>query len=539
MSASTISDASSVPGVPLVVQLGFAGSRVLFDPKAPVAAPEFNDAVQQHLTERLRGLRGELGLTDRHFFCGLSQLAIGADTLFTRACQELHWPQRLLLPQQREDYLDAVGSKGTPDFDPQQKEVARGLFDSPHIIQERVVGESSDRRTRFQEVNLELVRISDVLVCVVDPTDAAQPGGTRELIEDGDRRKRPTLEIPVSVGPDGRPSFGESLWRHLEEFRPPSLPEQLSDLQTKLVGIPTAAEYCQPLKDFASHMSGSKQNLFRISALVIIGTHIVATGCAVIALQMQGKAALPWLLGGELLLLAVGFRTHRALHRSHPVRVWAMARLVAEIARSGQALSMVPGYLSHLFSLPLPTPLRPLLRTLNVLHLRETRRLPPDLWQDRRRSYVETRLNDPKSGQIPYYRDKWTHAKNWHAVARYAFLAGSGLAILASAGELLLWILERWHVLAKHDERISAVLGTLAIVMPVIAVAALSLAASFDVEARVHTYDEMLKSLKKQKEHLNEAASERAFSSLALETEAHLLGETVIWYSRRAFTGVT
>jgi hypothetical protein len=207
------------PGVPLVVQVGFAGSRVLLNPNAPanVDAAGFHDAVQRRLTTRLGQLRAELGLTDRHFFCGLSQLAIGADTLFTRTCADLNWPQRFFLPQQREDFLNAAGSSGTPDFTPGQREVARALFDSPHVVQERVVSDSTDRETRFQDVNLELVRVSDVLVCLMRAGADTQPGGTGDLMAEASRRQRPLLEIQVDVGSDGQPAFSEE-WHHKERF---------------------------------------------------------------------------------------------------------------------------------------------------------------------------------------------------------------------------------------------------------------------------------------------------------------------------------
>lgn len=81
-------------------------------------------------------------------------------------------------------------------------------------------------------------------------------------------------------------------------------------------------------------------------------------------------------------------------------------------------------------------------------------------------------------------------------------------------------------------------LGPLAVILPVVAVAALSLAASLDLEGRVHTYREMLVFLEEQKIHLSNAASETAFCRLALETESRLLAETAGWYSRRTFTGV-
>jgi hypothetical protein len=81
-------------------------------------------------------------------------------------------------------------------------------------------------------------------------------------------------------------------------------------------------------------------------------------------------------------------------------------------------------------------------------------------------------------------------------------------------------------------------LGALAIVMPVLAVGALSLAASFDLEALVHTYGETLEFLEKQVGRLYGASSEREFTRLMLETEASLLGETATWASRRSFKSV-
>jgi hypothetical protein len=66
----------------------------------------------------------------------------------------------------------------------------------------------------------------------------------------------------------------------------------------------------------------------------------------------------------------------------------------------------------------------------------------------------------------------------------------------------------------------------------------MSLAAAFDLEARLHTYEEMVRFLESQRRWLAEACTEFEFASLVRETESRLLGESVTWYSRRAFTGV-
>lgn len=531
--------APSPPGLPLVVQLGFAGSRALLDAAAHpgVDAAQFDAALLTQLTDRLRRLPAELGLDpDRHFICGLSSLAIGGDMLFTRACGALAWPQRILLPQQREDFLRATGSDGTPDFSPAQREAARNLFASPHLIQESVASGSPDRHERFQEVNLEIARDCDVLVFLLAAAPAGKPGGTLEALRHATARKRPVLELRVSVGPDGQPRLQET-WHHRDKFSPPALPEELAGLQTQLTGLPAVGDYCAVLKGFTSSTSKARQSGFKLGALIVVGAHFLATLCAVRALKWHGTDALPWILGGELLLLAIGLGVHSWLHRSHAVRLWAMARLVSEIARSTQALRGLRAYLAHLFALPLPATLRPLLRTLTVLHLRDTRGSPTTAWTTRREDYVKERLRDAGRGQIPFYQAGQARAARRHRLARGLFLSGSGGAILATGLKLLLVchclpVPDTWH------DGGTAWLGLLAILLPVLAVAALSLAAAYDLEARAHTFGEMLGFLHAQEEHLRAAPTEAAFRALALETESRLLGETAAWHARRAFTSV-
>lgn len=77
------------PDLPLVLQLGFAGSRFLLDPEQypTVDVERFEAEVCQKMVAMLRDLPQELGLSSHHFVCGISSLAIGADMAFTRACQ--------------------------------------------------------------------------------------------------------------------------------------------------------------------------------------------------------------------------------------------------------------------------------------------------------------------------------------------------------------------------------------------------------------------------------------------------------------------
>jgi len=89
-----------------------------------------------------------------------------------------------------------------------------------------------------------------------------------------------------------------------------------------------------------------------------------------------------------------------------------------------------------------------------------------------------------------------------------------------------------------HD-MLKAVMGFFGIVLPVIAVASLSLASAFDLEARHSNSNEMIAFLHEQVSFLKNANTAREYGRLLIETESRLLGETVNWYARRSFLGIS
>lgn len=544
----------AAPPIPLVVQVGFVGSRRLVDAAAApqVVSAEFENALLPLLTARLQQLTVELGLDSaRHPVCGLSSIAAGGDLMFARACQALDWPHRVFLPQLRDDFLDAVGSTGERDFSIAEADAARAAMASPNIIEEILVSESPNRHERFEDVNLALIRECDVLVVLLRTGADGKPGGSLDAIAQAIACERTVLELRVSADDLGQPQLDDGTWHHRQAFKPPGLPHELAELRTTLTSLPPIADYCSALKGFTSHTSKQRQKFFKTAAVWVVGTHAAATLCAVVALKANAITLVSTVLGFELLLLAVGFLLHEALHGTkfihalrwipllgrlndlaHAVQVWAMSRLVSECARSVMALNNVPGSLKYLFHLPLPASLRPVLRTLNVLHLREIRSRPQPLWTIRQREYLHTRIfrkqkeNDP--GQVRYYLRELPVANWYYNAARTVFLTGSLGAFIATTAKLVL-----------HPPGLGAMLlGAAAILLPVLAVAAMSLAAATDLEARVHTFREMLDFLRTQRRRLRRAPTEHAFHQLAFETEAHLLGETAAWHARRAFTGI-
>ncbi len=528
------------PPCPLVVQVGFAGERKFG--RGDWAEPAIQDQLVSDLLVRFRKLREDLQLHEQHFLCGISQLAVGGDLLFTRACQATpNMPQRIFLPQHWEDYLTAEGTAG-PDFLEHEQQAARELFASPHLIQERVVTNASQRRDRFDDVSLELLRVSDVLIClVVDPDPGSdfgeQPegkqGGTRSMLDYALRRKLPVIEWRVSIR-EGKAVWWEK-WHHLSEFRRPQWPGELSLPPRASVGLPSGEEYCQAVKTHASELANHWRIFFTDVALWIMTFHVLATVCAVTGIAWHPAWLVP-LLEMELGLLLVGLGIHEYLHLTHAARVWAKARLIAEIARSTLAIGNLHVYQDYLFVLPFPRSVLPILRTINVLHLRSTRAGRDQDWKPLRDAYLKKRLYGPK-GQVLYFRERVKPSKKWAQLALWAFRGFSGLACLATLVKVMM-LVHFFPMDPSSAEAWEQSLGTLAIMLPILAIAALSLAAAHDVEGRVRTYEDMSKFLDRQVGYLEAAQSEREFAKLMMETESHLLGETVIWYSRRAHTGV-
>jgi hypothetical protein len=547
------------PPLPVVVMVGFGGSRLLFDAASGaddhVDPAAFKTELQLMLAMRLKELPKRLGLSDNHFLCGQSQVAVGADTLFTRVCAEKHIAQRIVLPEPRDSFLHAHGADGTADFTSGQRDEALCLLGNKHVVDERVASQEPQRDARFLETNIEIVQTSDVVICLIRGNATGRAGGAHHLMDAAMRRRKPVWEISVTCV-EGRPKCQDRFhhWPESEEtperWRAPALPPDLvidpaAGAPTTAAtpapeGLPTTADHYLAVLQRASSQHAKRRKLvFGWLARLIIGTHVLATTCAVFAMK-QGHEAAPlllWLLGTEIVLLAIGFASHLWLHHSHAARSWAMARLVAEVARSAGALAGLAMPLQYLFQLPFPSTLQPLLRTIEVLHQGSAKLQAAD-WRDLRKRYLAHRLHGEK-GQVDYHARALQRAKSWRGLAQFAFYLFGPLAFLATLSKLLLVNHVGASALSPDavEEAINY-LGVAAILLPLFAVAALSLAGAADLDARVHTYREVVEYLGVTEPLIRDAADETEFRRLVGETESRLLGETAIWVSRRSFTSV-
>lgn len=539
---------SPLPTLPVAVQVGFSGSRRLFevdDDRAPL------EALRARLSARLVALHDELGLSPQHFLVGVSQLAIGGDTVFAEA---LAGPEmaargtrhRVLLPQAPDEFF-AAGGAGGPDFTAAQAAHARRLLGGPAVIEASDVAGASDRHDRLHETNVQILREADLMVCLRRKGSPAHRGGTAEMVERIKSWGKPLLDIEVSLDADGALVWQEA-WHGRAHFVAPRLPHALELLAPPLqlrpgAALPPLPEYADRLRRHGTERAGLRRRTFRNAALVIIGTHVVATVLAAIALRFDLLA--PWLgIGGttasavvvavvlvELALLASGLYIHGKLHRDESALDWATSRLCAEVARSARAYSPLPFAIGYLQTLPFPQELLPLLRTLNVLHLDSRPGHDGDL-QRLIAHYCQSRLTDPKTGQGPYFETQRTRADAWFRRLSGAFTVFSATTMALIGVKLL------QKYLGVHDELFVTPVGVLGVWFPVLAVGAMSFAAALDYDARRHTFAEMTRIIGQHQRRIEAAQSLRELALLVSDLESRLLGEALSWYSRRVFASV-
>ncbi|MEZ2293501.1 hypothetical protein [Variovorax sp. RCC_210] len=539
--------ATVAPTIPVAVQVGFGGSRDFFVGMKVLddERRELEAQLLALLTDVLRRLPEALGMSKHHFLCGVSQVAIGADALFTQACATLAIPQRVLLPQEKHAYLEAADSDGTPDFNAAQRQHAIELLQLPHVVEERVVSDSSERSDQFVDANLAISRTADVIIGIVRRSAKHKVGGTFDLIERAASLGKPALIMEVAIEGDKAlmsPLLPVGQWLNGQGFVAPGIPGELKGVGIEPVDFvtPDVDAYLQTIGREAGERSKAHSSLFKRGALTVLIFHVAATLLATFANKFHDGSLASALLFTELACLGAGLGAHLMLHKGHAVHVWAVTRLVAQMMTSLQAVRAAGGSLGYAVLMTWEEEFLPLLRTCTVLHLMQTRqqRCEPTAklsLEARRDAYCRSRIEEDGLGQLHYYRKQARQAKYRRKVATVAFWIFSLGAVMATS---LKWAsLHGW--LGNWGHHMLDWGGFFAIILPVIAVGFLSWSGASDLEARAATFSAMSAFLERQLPQLRAATSDHELDTLVRETETRLLGESHHWFSRRSFTDVT
>ena len=539
--------------IPLVVHVGFSGSRRLFDKDLPEEdLSRLESEVAAQLAVRLGELREHLKLSPSQFLCGVSQLAIGGDTAFARACGSQKLLHRLLLPLPLTRYITDVGADGSPDFTASEKTVAETLAAQPNVIEHRTVSTDEDRSQRFDEANLAILKLSDVAVCLERPDPDRRVGGTGDFAARAVEMGIPLFRWQVTVRDGHALLSGASDAIGSAPGVISAFPLRADGLRIRnrddtSSGMLAATEYMGSIKEFTSRETRTRRWTFKLGAVGVIAFHAAATLLATMAAVFQRHSwmsdSLAALLAAELFLLGAGLCLHGYLHRSGTARAWAVSRLLAEAMRSGQAMCtahVAPQLWSrHQW----PSDFQAVLRTCEVLALNDQRARSPRVTSTlefNREAYVQGRILDKQSGQMVYYDREERAASRKLRSLNIVFYACIGVAICIAGHKLFLALATSPQALLDTlPSNLSDLKALAAIVLPVFAVGLLSWAAATDLEARVHTFRETRRFLEAQVHRFERTRTLSEFSGLVRQTESRLLNETIQWFSRRTFTGVS
>lgn len=559
--------------LPCTLQVGFAGARDLIGTlHFSVPLVEIENSLRDKLIDILGPegeLRRELKLTNALFICGISQVAVGADSLFTEACGRLDLPQQIALPVQVEAYLTAVGSSGDAHFDPSQITHARSLLAKNHVISERIVADSPNQTVRFEQVNMHILRVSDVVIGLVRADQVSKRGGTISLLEAAQRQGRHVLQLTLDADANGLPVIHSS-WHKAPSERIKGLPPILRDVNVTTTadaphGLPHITAFIAAVRNGARSQAKDKRKFFDTSATTILKTHVIATAIATAVLvlhsvvphsdghhgtflfSMQGlhfwfSWVLILMLGLELWLLFKGFGVHHNLEAQRIGVHWSSARSIAELSRSVQNTPPEMGLsLEHLFRMPFNSDLRPLLRTLNVLQLIAIKhQSAPWELSAKKRKYVVDRLTANKvthpaqdPGQRHYFASDVVASEHRLSRSNRQFKIFTGLAIASVVIETTLLFMP-----GLLPAPVSGFFSFCAITFPVLAVAILSWASSRDFLARNETYSDTLQMIDTMIPRLENAQSDPEFDQLVRKVEVRLLTEVLEWQSRTRYKGV-
>ena len=517
--------------LPVAVHVGFAGIRAIDSENGhlqQLCNKQF-EAVFKKITETLADRRP--------LFCGISQIAKGADTLFTEFCRAQGYLQKIYLPQSLSFFLQATGSSG-PDLSDKEKTRAKELSRSEHIIQIQTVSSSDDRHTRFEETNFEILKSSDVIICLInEPAKEGRKGGTYELLERAKNHKTPLFVIRYDA--ESKSFCTEIEEYNLEKLCPFRLPDQLSKPipQDKQQSVETLEGFVTVSKEITSEKAGTEKKKYENSVAVITWTHVIATSLAVITVFLSSvfENDLPlWLaivlLVVELMLLITGFRYHNKFHHSKVTQTWAINRLISEINRSIVNVKIAHIDISYLRKISFSDNLIPLLNTLDVLYLKDLKGSPVEDCESIRKTYVDNRLSGSK-GQLTYYQsnlEKESAKQDTYTILFKTF------SILAMVAILIKIVIKYYHL----EDHFVALMTAIIVIFPVVAVAVMSINISKDLEERQSTFRENIDYLTNIKTLLENANTITECQYLILKAEQKMLSEVVSWFNRMYYRKV-
>jgi len=485
----------SVTGeLPLFHVVGFTGHRHLAD----------ETGVASGITSILQQLQSEAPGE----WIAQSSAAEGADLLFVRAALQLGLGWEAVLPLPLADFAQ--------DFSPERWAEIRKLIDRAERLE--VAAEPGSRDEAYLSGGFEIVNSCDVLLAVWDGKPARGKGGTADIVAYARAMARPVVIFNPETKAVRRENF------ELLRLHDANLKFLNSVPATAAAGGDTArdrvAAFQRKLDDTATHSSPH----FRRLTAFAVALHVLATALATAALAFDWHGAvLPW---GKLLCLLGALGVGMIIRHRHTQHNWTRCRMAAEITRSALAIWGLPRA-TRLFADFDWTGLEPLRRSLDVLHRRAAREVPPD-FDTFRQAYLTNRIDD----QLAYFARQESRAIPQLARLRLGFTLCTLAAIVCTAGYALQGTMH-WEV----PEGVVMVLFHFApILLPVLAAGFISLISINDLHRRVARYREMCIRLGTARKEIAHSQTWAGLERAIAKAERVLLQEVFEWHSITSFT---
>jgi hypothetical protein len=505
--------------------IGFSGHRVLKN----------EDEIAAIIADQLQKIRadvvGELA--------AISSIAVGGDTVFAEQVWNagIKWIALLPFP---EDEFKKDAKFGDEPESVWMKRWERSKESLDKAVVTDIWSPVRDEKS-YKDVGINMVDECDILIAVWDGQKAKGPGGTAEIVAyaRAQRIPKPVVWIHAETGKVVRKHFPERFidetYEILSRWKPTKRKEARNAVE----------DFFNRVDDFAS----VRINKIRYLEMRVIIYNTVAAFIVGLTLAFR-LTQVDWVTAS---LVAVGFGFFAALllQWSYQKEIALQARLLAEFCRSLLATWDFPERLTDLYRGNVPQ-LQHLMRSLlwNRDIERNNREVktntPPATAAGKDLTaftthYIADRLENPKTGQINYYRKQWRKSAPkvfWYG--RAAFVASATAVVAALTLEFLdlpanynpfpaisNLIVDTGKAEVPHE---FPWLDCLGIAAPLVASVFTALVTVNEHKRRAARYQEMEQFLEDAKLRLSNVLTHRAIRRVIIETETALLGENYQWY---------
>lgn len=502
------------------VFVGFAGNRKL--EKTALIKPRIEEALQQISAQTEAPL------------AAISSAAKGADTLFVEIAAARKLPWVLLLPFPAAEFFNEndFSSDDLRRLAPLLPTALRTHVEPPPE-QNRPVEEQRD--SAFAECAARTVDECDYLIAVWDG-QPGKTGGTGGTVAYAREQRKPLLWIHADTGAIVRENFPGHTGH---PAGPAALPAPAPTGPDG--GLPTLRATLRHYDEVAMKHGPQAQDLVTRVIFLHLGATAIGLSAPVFGI-VTWVAAIPASIKLGALLYAKNLS-----HRQHHMKdEWLRARIIAELCRSEEGTWFLPYSEKVHQGMAMPG-FRNWQRSLRLWRLLA----PPAIGEfpAQRDTYVHARLDDPETGQIPYFTRQLARAKKRHRIWQACASWGTNGAIAASVLVLILLGLHSLWPEARLEQPTGAAdrlveellawknpVKFVALVLPLFSAAVFTWLVASDCHRRVERNREMLAYLQVAREKIRRTTTWSGLERRVAETETMLLLEVLEWHSITHFT---